>query len=148
MVINKACPSRARSCVGRHYCCVGNHRRHWVSPTLYLARYACSPNIFSRCTSSLAAMFALARCTTDLDMVDKNQRKEMISKKRHLAKALSWRVVGTVDTIIVGWIVTGDPLVGLSIGGISTLTKLLLYYYHERAWYRFSKFGVAQGEDK
>jgi uncharacterized membrane protein len=71
----------------------------------------------------------------------------MISKKRHLAKAVSWRAVGTVDTIIIGWIVTGDPLVGLSIGGVSTLTKLLLYYYHERAWYKFSSFGVKKSEE-
>jgi len=71
----------------------------------------------------------------------------MISKKRHIAKALSWRVVGTIDTIVIGWLVTGDPRIGLSIGAVDTLTKLLLYYWHERTWYRYSKFGVAEKEE-
>jgi len=66
----------------------------------------------------------------------------MVSRKRHAAKAISWRVLGTLDTMAIGWFVTGDPLIGVSIGAIEVFTKLFLYYGHERAWYKFSKFGV------
>ena len=66
----------------------------------------------------------------------------MVSKKRHIAKALSWRVIGTLDTMAVSWFVTGDPLMGVSIGLMEVITKTGLYYMHERAWYRLSDFGV------
>ena len=66
----------------------------------------------------------------------------MVSKKRHIAKALSWRSLGTLDTMLVSWFVTGDPLVGLSIGALELVTKTALYYFHERVWYRCSKFGL------
>jgi uncharacterized membrane protein len=72
----------------------------------------------------------------------------MVSRSRHVAKALSWRVVGTVDTMIVSWIVTGDPLVGLSIGLFELVSKTVLYYLHERAWYKMSDFGLSQGREK
>tara|TARA_A200000159_G_C7258623_1_gene312049 strand:+ start:407 stop:637 length:231 start_codon:yes stop_codon:yes gene_type:complete len=69
----------------------------------------------------------------------------MVSKKRHVAKALSWRTVGTLDTMLVSWFVTGDPLVGLSIGALEVVTKTALYYFHERVWYRCSNFGLDSG---
>ena len=66
----------------------------------------------------------------------------MVEKKRHLAKAVSWRIVGTLDTILVSTLVTGDPLIGVSIGLIEIFSKIFLYYGHERTWYKFSKFGL------
>ncbi len=66
----------------------------------------------------------------------------MVAKKRHLAKAISWRAVGTVDTMLLGWLISGDPMVGIKIGAVELVTKIFLYYAHERAWYKFSKFGV------
>ena len=66
----------------------------------------------------------------------------MVAKKRHLAKALSWRAVGTIDTMLLGWLISGDPMVGIKIGAVELVTKIFLYYAHERAWYKFSKFGV------
>lgn len=66
----------------------------------------------------------------------------MVSYKRHILKTISWRILGTLDTIIISWIITGSVEWGLAIGGIEVITKMLLYYFHERAWYKFSKFGV------
>ena len=66
----------------------------------------------------------------------------MVSKKRHLLKTISWRVIGTLDTIILSGVITGSWEVGLTIGGVEVVTKMVLYYFHERVWYRFSKFGV------
>ena len=57
------------------------------------------------------------------------------SRKRHIAKTITWRIVGTIDTILLSWIVTGDPLMGLSIGVAEVVTKMLLYYMHERVWF-------------
>ena len=65
----------------------------------------------------------------------------MIQRKRHLAKSITWRVIGTLDTIALGWFVSGDFVIGASIGGLELITKMFLYYFHERMWYR-SKWGV------
>tara|TARA_Y100001937_G_scaffold96924_1_gene131830 strand:- start:640 stop:855 length:216 start_codon:yes stop_codon:yes gene_type:complete len=70
----------------------------------------------------------------------------LVQKKRHLAKAITWRIVGTLDTILLGWLISGDFKVGASIGLLELLTKMVLYYVHERAWYR-SDFGVDKPED-
>jgi len=58
------------------------------------------------------------------------------SQKRHIAKTITWRAVGTLDTMLLSWIITGNPLVGLKIGLTELLTKMFLYYLHERVWYR------------
>jgi uncharacterized membrane protein len=49
-------------------------------------------------------------------------------------KGLSWRVVATADTILIAWLVTGETALALSIGGIEVVTKIFIYYLHERAW--------------
>ncbi|MEM7182146.1 MAG: DUF2061 domain-containing protein [Spirochaetota bacterium] len=59
---------------------------------------------------------------------------------RSIAKAISWRVTGTIDTIIVSYILTGSPKAALSIGFAELFTKMALYYLHERAWTKI-KFG-------
>lgn len=66
----------------------------------------------------------------------------MVAYKRHLAKTISWRVIGTLDTMIISWAVTGSWEWGLAIGGIEVFTKMVLYYLHERAWYKYSKYGI------
>lgn len=53
---------------------------------------------------------------------------------RSLVKALSWRVTGTLDTIVVSFLVTGQIKVAVSIGFIELFTKICLYYVHERIW--------------
>ncbi len=63
------------------------------------------------------------------------------SRKRHIAKTVTWRVVGTLDTMAISWFITGDPLIGIKIGIAELLTKMVLYYLHERAWYRLN-FGL------
>ena len=48
----------------------------------------------------------------------------------------------------IAWIVTGDPLMGLSIGALEVFTKTLLYYLHERVWYNVSDYGVDKNETR
>ena len=65
----------------------------------------------------------------------------MESYKRHLLKTITWRIVGTLDTIIISGILTGSLKIGAAIGGIELISKMVLYYLHERIWYKFLKFG-------
>jgi uncharacterized membrane protein len=69
-----------------------------------------------------------------------------MSRKRHLAKTVTWRIIGTIDTIILGWIITGEVNKGLAIGGVEVISKMGLYYLHERAWYKI-KFGLTSKEN-
>lgn len=57
---------------------------------------------------------------------------------RSLVKAVSWRATGTVDTIVISFLVTGHAKWAFSIGFIELFTKVFLYYLHERIWNRLS----------
>lgn len=72
--------------------------------------------------------------TLDLVVIDLSKRNE--SKRRSLAKTISWRVIGTLDTFILSWIITGSGHLAAAIGGTEVVTKMLLYYLHERVWNR------------
>ena len=65
-----------------------------------------------------------------------------VTRKRHIAKAFSWRVVGTLDTFLLGWLLSGSMEIGAAIGGAEVITKTFLYYFHERAWYNYITFGL------
>lgn len=69
--------------------------------------------------------------------------KVLESRKRHIVKAITWRIIGTVDTMILAWVISGNPLFGLKIGIAEVITKMLLYYVHERVWYKFN-YGLGQ----
>jgi len=58
------------------------------------------------------------------------------SVKRHLLKTISWRIIGTIDTIIISWVVTGEFHTGLKVGGVEVITKMVLYFIHERIWFK------------
>lgn len=60
------------------------------------------------------------------------------SKKRHLIKTVTWRIIGTMDTVLLAWIITGSSLVGFKIGLAEVISKMALYYAHERVWYRLN----------
>ena len=63
------------------------------------------------------------------------------SKRRHLLKTITWRVLGSSDTMVLSWVISGNPFTGLKIGGAELVTKMILYYLHERVWYRLD-FGL------
>ena len=56
------------------------------------------------------------------------------SNLKSLAKTISWRIVGTIDTIIISYIITGETSMALSIGSVEVVSKMILYYLHERVW--------------
>ena len=55
--------------------------------------------------------------------------------KRHIAKTITWRVIGTLDTLLLSWFISGDMSVGIKVGGLELVTKMILYYFHERLWF-------------
>ena len=59
-------------------------------------------------------------------------------KKRTIVKTLTWRVTASLTTFIISWVLTGDLLIGVSIGSIEAITKIFLYYFHERIWNNIS----------
>jgi len=64
---------------------------------------------------------------------------------RSIVKALSWRLTGTLDTIVISFIISGRIKIALSIGIVELFTKLTLYYVHERAWNRIPFGRVKEG---
>jgi uncharacterized membrane protein len=68
----------------------------------------------------------------------------MILKRRHVAKALSWRIVGSIDSLLIAWLVTGSFELGAILGGAKLVTATVLYYVHERIWYKHIKFGITK----
>ncbi|AXH13573.1 DUF2061 domain-containing protein [Halarcobacter bivalviorum] len=65
---------------------------------------------------------------------------------RSVVKTVSWRTVGTLDTIIISYFITGNLGMAASIGSIELVTKMVLYYFHERAWNKIS-FGKTKEPD-
>ena len=56
------------------------------------------------------------------------------SPLRSLTKAISWRITGTIDTFIISWVITGQPLLASGIALTEIITKIALFWLHERAW--------------
>lgn len=64
---------------------------------------------------------------------------------RSIVKTISWRITGTIDTMVISFFITGDLTMALSIGTVEVFTKMVLYFGHERIWNKI-KFGRV--EDK
>ena len=62
----------------------------------------------------------------------------MRSKKFALYKTMTWRVIASLTTFTIAWIITGDLSAGLAVGGIEFFAKMFLYYGHERAWEKYA----------
>jgi len=57
---------------------------------------------------------------------------------RSLTKAISWRLTGTVDTFLISWFITGELKLAGAIAFTEIITKILLYWLHERIWNRIN----------
>jgi len=65
---------------------------------------------------------------------------------RSVLKTISWRITGTVDTIIISYLITKEFTWALAIGSIEVFTKLILYYLHERIWLKLN-IGISKPPD-
>jgi uncharacterized membrane protein len=68
--------------------------------------------------------------------------------KRHLAKAVTYRMVGTLTTFIISYIFTGSIVVSSAIGVVELLVKPLNYFIHERVWYTYIKYGLTKQKEE
>ena len=59
-------------------------------------------------------------------------------QKRTIIKTLTWRVTASLTTFVIAWVLTGDLLIGATIGSIEAIAKIFLYYFHERIWNNIS----------
>ncbi len=66
---------------------------------------------------------------------------------RSVVKTLSWRALGTLDTFVISFFITSDTTMAASIASIEIVTKIILYYFHERAWNKIS-FGRVKETNK
>lgn len=57
---------------------------------------------------------------------------------RSIIKGITWRIIGTLDTIFLSWLFTGSITTALKIGGIEVFTKIFLFYLHERVWLKLN----------
>lgn len=72
-----------------------------------------------------------------LDTLLTRHPRKNVSSGSHLTslvKGISWRVVGTLDTIMIAYFITGKIHMAVSIGSVEIFTKIFLYYVHDRAW--------------
>jgi len=63
------------------------------------------------------------------------------SRIRHIAKTITWRIIASLTTFILAFIFTKDITKSLWLMGTEMVLKLLLYYYHERVWFKYGKLG-------
>ena len=56
------------------------------------------------------------------------------SRLRSVLKAVSWRVLATLTTMVIAYFVTGNVGDALKIGSVEVVVKLVIFYLHERTW--------------
>lgn len=75
-------------------------------------------------------MLLKTRQTTKSFREDRSGEKPV----RSILKTISWRTIGTLDTIAISWVLTGKVETALAIGSVELVTKMILYFGHERLW--------------
>ena len=65
-----------------------------------------------------------------------------VSRKRHLAKAVTWRIIASIVTALIAWVFGLPPKAVGMVFVADLIIKFVLYYGHERLWYNYIKFGV------
>ena len=68
------------------------------------------------------------------------------TKRRSVAKALSWRFLATIITTLVAFVLTGTLKFALEVGLLDTTIKLFVYFAHERLWNRIA-YGRVEAPD-
>jgi len=75
-----------------------------------------------------------------------------VTRTRHIAKTLSWRILATTDTFIITYFLSSyfgieqAVAVAGSVATLEVITKMFLYYFHERVWYKYIKLGIKDAD--
>lgn len=65
-----------------------------------------------------------------------------VSRKRHLAKAVTWRIIASIVTALIAWTFGLPPKAVGAVFVADLIIKFVMYYGHERLWYKYIKYGV------
>lgn len=90
-------------------------------------------------------------CQKALILLSNPKEKVVFDKESHLRsilKGVSWRIIGTLDTMVISYFITGSITFALSIGSIEVVSKFVLYYLHERFWQLAPRGYIRQGINK
>lgn len=91
-----------------------------------------SAGIFTN--SIICSLFLFNKKAASVEKAPQNDAGLKESHLRSVIKGVTWRILGTIDTIVISYFITGNTKHAVSIGGIEVFTKIFLYYLHERLW--------------
>ncbi len=65
-----------------------------------------------------------------------------VTKNRHIAKTISYRILSTSIGFLTMWGLTGSVKIGAAFSIVELIWKPIQYYIHERVWYKWIKYGI------
>jgi uncharacterized membrane protein len=65
-----------------------------------------------------------------------------VTRKRHIAKTISYRIISTSIGFLIMWFATGSIIIGTTFSLAELIYKPIQYYIHERIWYKWVKYGL------
>ena len=68
--------------------------------------------------------------------------EDNVSPKRHLAKAVTWRIIASITTALIAFAFGLPPKAVGAVFVADLIIKFVMYYAHERVWYKYIKFGI------
>ncbi|SHI63576.1 DUF2061 domain-containing protein [Flavobacterium haoranii] len=76
-----------------------------------------------------------------LDILRSKKTNEIFSRNTKISalKAVTWRLLGTIDTMVISYFMTGSVKIAFSIGSFEVFTKMVLYFIHEKVWDRWTR---------
>lgn len=76
-----------------------------------------------------------------VDLIKNSWERKVVTKENKVSvcKAITWRILGTLDTMVISYILTGNIKVAFSIGSFEVFTKMLLYFIHEKIWAKWTR---------
>ncbi len=73
---------------------------------------------------------------------------QKLSRKRHIAKTVTWRIIASATTFTFVYVVFGDVKAASGIMVMESILKMVLYYYHERMWFRYGSLGRKEKDEQ
>jgi uncharacterized membrane protein len=71
----------------------------------------------------------------------------IVERRRHIAKTISYRVLSTLIGFVIMIIITGSIKMGAAFSIAELIYKPIQYYFHERLWYRYIKYGINKSNE-
>ena len=76
-----------------------------------------------------------------IELIKNNWDKKLATKENKVSvcKAITWHILGTLDTMVISYFLTGNIKVAFSIGSFEVFTKMVLYFIHEKVWAKWTR---------